>query len=304
MSSATVVVPVKDGARDLPALLAALAAQAGPARLEVVALDSGSRDASRRLLEQAGARVIAVERFDHGETRNLGVREARGDYVLFLSQDAAPTRPDYVARLIETLSGDPRLAGAFARQVPRSGADPLTRRDLMSGVAAGPEPRRVFLSEAEYASLDPGERHRLSVFDNVASAAPRRLLLDHPFGASRFGEDLEWGQRMLRAGWGLAYVPQAVVAHSHARRARALFRRNYLGHRLLWRLFGLATVPDRWHLLRAGALSLAGDLRTLAREGAAPGLWLAAPLQALAAVYGQYRGVRDELRGAPYPRWS
>src|SRR5262249_56899389 len=92
------------------------------------------------------------------------------------------------------------------------------------------------------------ERYRLSAFDNVASAARRELLLAHPFRATRFGEDVEWGLRMLRAGHGLAYVPEAVVVHSHARSARALYRRSYLGHRLLCRLFGLRTVPHPPHL--------------------------------------------------------
>jgi hypothetical protein len=46
------------------------------------------------------------------------------------------------------------------------------------------------------------------------------------------------------------------------------------------------------------------DLGTLARAGAGLGAWLAAPGQALAATYGQYRGARDEASGRPYPDWA
>jgi rhamnosyltransferase len=148
------------------------------------------------------------------------------------------------------------------------------------------------------------ERFRLSAFDNVASAVRREHLLAHPFAPSRFGEDLEWGERMLRLGFGLAYVPDAVVVHSHPRRARSLFRRNYLGHRLLCRLFGLRSVPDLPHLVRASLGAIASDLATLASEHASASLWLAAPFQALAATYGQYRGARDESLGRPYPEWA
>src|SRR5262249_52595187 len=195
--------------------------------------------------------------------------------------------------------------GAFARQQPRPEADPLTRRDLASWVAAGPEARTVRIEDpAAFDALAPMDRYRLSVFDDVASAAPRALLAAHPFTPSRFGEDLEWGHRMLRRGYALAYVADAVVLHSHHRSARALFRRNYLGHRLLSRLFGLRTVPDLPHLVRASAGALASDLGTLARERASPGAWPRAPAPALAATYGQYRGAKDEACGRPYPEWA
>lgn len=302
----TVALLVKDGAAHLRTLLPALEAQKVPGGLEVLALDSGPAHGSDALLERHGARVLRVPpaEFDHGQTRNRAAREARGATVVFLSQDALPADNRFVTRLVEPLEADPRIAGAFARQVPRPEADPLTKRDLAAWVASGLEARTVYLPPQDTAALEPLERYRLSAFDDVASAIRRDLLLAHPFEPTRFGEDAEWGQRMLRLGYGLAYVPEAVVIHSHPRSARGLFRRNYLGHRLLYRLFGLRTVPDRPHLLRAGLGAVVSDFVTLAREGARPAAWLAAPLQALAATYGQYRGARDEASGRPYPEWA
>lgn len=301
---ASVVVPVLNGAAELPALLAALAAQDVP--VEVLAIDSASDDDSVALLTRAGARVIAIERraFDHGETRNLGAREAKADVVLFLSQDAVPGDAAFARTLVERLEGDARLAGAFARQRPRPEADALTRRDLAAWVAGSLEARTAFADTPRLAALTPLERHRLTAFDNVASAVRRELLLAHPFRATRFGEDLEWGARVIALGHGIAYVPEAFVIHSHARSARGLFRRNYLAHRALFREFGLRTVPDAAHLVRAAAGSVLGDLAALAGDGGTPGQWLRAPGQAVAAAWGQYRGARDEARGRAYPGWA
>src|SRR5689334_1754373 len=99
---ATVVLPVRDGARHLPPLLDRLRAQDLPG-LEVLAIDSGSTDGSVALLEAAGVDVhrIAPDAFDHGETRNLGARAAGGRYVLFLSQDALPADASWARRLVE-----------------------------------------------------------------------------------------------------------------------------------------------------------------------------------------------------------
>jgi GT2 family glycosyltransferase len=303
---ATVVLLIRDGAAHLEPLLAVLAAQQLEGGLEVVAVDSGSIDGSLALLERAPLRLIRIApgEFDHGATRNRGAREARGPVVVFLSQDALPLDAHFVRRLVETLEAEPRLAGAFVRQLPRPDADPLTRRDLVGWVAAAEVPRTVFAEPARLEALPPLERHLLSAFDNVASAVRRDLLLAHPFEPSRFGEDAEWGARMLRLGYGLAYVPEAVAIHSHRRSAGALLRRNYLGHRLLFRLFGLRTVPDRAHLVRACLGAIGSDVATLARAGATPAQWLALPAQALAATYGQYRGARDEAAARAYPRWA
>jgi rhamnosyltransferase len=304
---ASVVIPVKDGAAFLPALLPRLRGQVLDGGVEIVALDSGSGDASAAILASHGVRTLTVapEAFDHGETRNQGAREARGRTVVFLTQDALPADEHVVRRLVEAVEQDARVAGAFARQRAREDADPLTRRDLARGLAAAAEPRTVFLDDAGgFDRLPPLERYARAAFDNVASAVRRDVLLAHPFARTPFGEDLEWGLRVLRLGHGLAYVPEAVVVHSHRRSARALFRRNYHGHRLLHRLFGLTTIPDLPHLVRAAAGTLAGDLGELARAGASPASFFAAPAQSVAAVYGQYCGARDEAAGRPYPGWA
>jgi rhamnosyltransferase len=303
---ASVVIPVKDGAAHLPALLPALRAQEVEGGLEIVAVDSGSTDGSVEILQAAGARVfrIPAAEFDHGETRNRLAREARAPFVVFLTQDALPTDAHFVQRLVEALESDPRLAGAFARQVPRPQADPLTRRDLGVWIASSTKAQRTFVPDvAAFDALSPFDRYWLSVFDNVASAVRRETLLAYPFARTRFGEDVEWGLRMLRSGFGIAFVPEAAVVHSHPRTTRALYRRNYLGHRLLHRLFGLQVIPNVKYLLRAVSGTVLGDLWTLARARAPMGALLASPAQALAAVWGQYRGPRDERRGRPYPEW-
>lgn len=309
MPSVSVVVPVKDGAAHLPALLAALAGQELDGGCELVALDSASRDGSRQLLEAApglDVRVLDVApgEFDHGATRNRGAREARGEFVAFLSQDALPAGPGYLEALVAPLRHDQRIAGVTARQVPRADCDPVTRARLAASPVADTAPRVAFASAAELDALAPLERLRRCTFDNVASAVRRQVLLAHPFPEARFGEDVAWADRVLRAGFGLAHAPTAEVVHSHPRRARALYRRRYLEHRALARLFGLDTIPDVVTLARAAAGAALRDLALARRGGASVVASLLAPPQAVAEVLGQYLGPRDERRGRPWPGWA
>src|ERR1700722_5510375 len=101
MSAAvTVAIPVRDGGELLGATLRALARQS--VEHELLICDSGSRDGSVSLARAHGARVleIAPERFNHGATRNLLVREACGARVALLTQDAEPADERWLEQLL------------------------------------------------------------------------------------------------------------------------------------------------------------------------------------------------------------
>ena len=72
----TVALPVLDGERWLDETLAAVRAQRVDRELELLVADSGSRDRSREIVRSHGGRVIEVESFSHGGTRNLLMAEA------------------------------------------------------------------------------------------------------------------------------------------------------------------------------------------------------------------------------------
>src|SRR4051812_2862073 len=101
--SVSVVVPVKDGAQYLGELLDAVLAQRGeaPAGLEILVIDSGSRDGSVAIARAAGVQVLEIDppSFGHGRTRNLGAETTSGDVIAFLTQDATPV-PGWLAALL------------------------------------------------------------------------------------------------------------------------------------------------------------------------------------------------------------
>jgi len=108
----SVVVPVKDGARYLGEVLEAVGSQRIEADVEVLVVDSGSRDDSVRIARDRGARVIEIapSSFGHGRTRNMAAAEAHGDRIAFLTQDATPADDGWLARLVEPLDATERVA--------------------------------------------------------------------------------------------------------------------------------------------------------------------------------------------------
>ena len=115
----------QDGGEDLARCLGAIRAQALDHEPEVVVVDSGSTDGSVATAREYGARVLEIppEEFDHGATRNLAAEAARGEVLVFISQDAEPVGDGWLAALTAPLA-DERVAGVYGRQVARPDAVP------------------------------------------------------------------------------------------------------------------------------------------------------------------------------------
>ena len=137
----SVVIPVKDGGADLVRCLKAIGRQRIDEEIEVVVVDSGSRDGSAERAGRLGARVhsISPDEFHHGRTRNIGAEIARGDVLVFTSQDAYAADDRWLAALVAPLSRDEAVAGVYGRQLPHETARPPERYFL--DFLYGPEAR-------------------------------------------------------------------------------------------------------------------------------------------------------------------
>jgi predicted phosphodiesterase len=123
----------------------------------------------------------------------------------------------------------------------------------------------------------------------------------YPFRAARIAEDLEWALTVLQSGYRLAYVPEAVVVHSHDRSVRYELQRTYAVHQRLQSLLGLSTVPGVLSLARAIAVTLPLHLRLAAGDSRGRGRALArAAGLAVALPLGQYLGARSAREGREF----
>ena len=206
---ASIVVPTLNAQRWARPLLAALGMQRRTA-FELIVIDSDSTDGTPDVFRDAGARILTIRReaFDHGATRNLAAREARGDILVFLTQDVEPIGETWLDELIQPLVGDIAPA-SYARQVPRLDANPLERYARQTNY---PDAPRV-VTDADVPSLGV----RAAFFSNACSAIRKDVFEDlggFPTGTI-MNEDMLFAVRLLRTGHPIAYVPEARVWHSH-----------------------------------------------------------------------------------------
>lgn len=209
-----------DGTRWLPAVIEGLTSQRVPAA-EVVAVDTGSKDGSADLLEQAFGEVVRASgatSFPAAVRLGLDRLEERGstaEWVWILHDDANPD-PGALAALLEAAAEDPRadVLGPKLREWPS------LRRLLELGVTiSGTGRRETGLERGEYDQGQHDEvREVLAV--NTAGMLVRRSVLEELGGFDDqlpiFGNDIDFGWRAAAAGHRTLVVPQAVVFHAEA----------------------------------------------------------------------------------------
>lgn len=217
----TVVIPTRNAGSYADDMVAALSRQS-VTPLQVLVMDSDSTDDTRRVFSAAGAEVLPVhpKEFDHARTRNCALSLARGDILVFLTQDAIPAREDALERLIAPLVGG-EAVGAFGRHLPRPDASPLER--FARSFNYPPTSRTVAPEQLERQGV------RACFFSNSFSAIRRDFLCGmggFP-GGTVMNEDMLFAARALSAGRRLAYVAEAEVRHSHANGPTDVFRRYF-----------------------------------------------------------------------------
>ena len=220
---AAVLMPTYQGMEFLDRVCDALRAQETDFRWEMVVIDSSSSDGTWEYLRDAAAsfpvplrleRIHGVE-FDHGDTRNLLACRTGAEILVFMTQDAIPSGPDWLATLVGNFD-DERVGAAYCRNVPRPDARPLTKIFSEGDPGYQPGRREVRLPEPDvYAAMDPHERRLLYNFNDVASAFRRDLWERHPFPRTPFGEDILMARAFLEAGYTVVYDDAATVEHSH-----------------------------------------------------------------------------------------
>jgi rhamnosyltransferase len=288
----SVVVPTKDGGRDLVRCLDAIAGQVVEDEVEVVVVDSGSSDGSVERARGAGARVVEIpaSEFTHGGARNLGAENARGERLVFTTQDAYAADERWLRALVAPLDTRGSVAGVYGRQLPHDDARPPERYflDFLYG-PAGRVQRAVDQSQLTYEA---------TLFSNVSSAIPKEVWREYPFAEDvLMAEDQEWARRVLLAGLEIVYEPKAVVRHSHAYSLAAAFRR----------FFDSGASADRGYL--SGGAAARAAIRSAARAYAAgevAWLWRTGQRRWLpyAAVYelAKFAGLQLGARHRRLPR--
>jgi len=209
---------------------------------EVLVVDNASADGSAEMVESDFPQVRLVrspKNLGFSGGNNLGIKAARGRYVLLLNPDVL-VHPNAFAALVSYLDAHPEVGAAGGRIInPDGTSDPGARRGFPSASAAfyrmvglsyifphSPRFARynmLYLDESRETEVDAVSGCFMCVRREVVEAVGG---LDEAF--FMYGEDLDWCYRIRSAGWKVAYVPGAEIVHFKGESTRSLPRARQL----------------------------------------------------------------------------
>lgn len=222
MLTVDVLIPVYRPGALLERLLSGLEAQSFPIG-KIILMNTEQRyfpEGLQKSYPKLEVRHLTRAEFDHGGTRDAGIRSSAADVVVCMTQDAVPADRYLIERLAESFS-DPQVWAAYARQLPRPDCSEVERYT------------RSFNYPQQSCVKGRGDLERLGVktffCSNVCAAWRRRAYLELG-GFERktiFNEDMILAGRMVLAGGRIAYRADAQVIHSHNYTASEQFHRYF-----------------------------------------------------------------------------
>lgn len=165
-------------------------------------------------------RHLSKKEFDHGHTRNVGVKKSDADVFVMMTQDAIPVDNELIEKLVKALEQE-KVAAAYARQLPKPDCNMIesyTRQfnyPAVSSVKSLKDVERLGIKA--YFCSNVCCAYRRDVFDELGG------FINHAI----FNEDMIYAAKVIQSGYRIAYAADAQVLHSHNYSWKQQFHRNF-----------------------------------------------------------------------------
>jgi len=220
--SISIIIPTLNGEKTLAEFFAALGRQTIQPD-EILVGDSSSTDRTVEICRNGGAKIFPIERaeFDHGGTRTFLAKQAKGDVVVFFTQDAILATRNSLELLVDALFKDATIACSYGRQLAASNATPVASHLRLFNYPA----------KSTIRGFDDRVRYGFkTIFISNSFAAYKKDRLkdvDYFKNGLIFGEDTCTLGRLLAEGHRVAYAGETAVYHSHNYSMIDEFRRSF-----------------------------------------------------------------------------
>ena len=245
--------------------------------IEIIIVDSGSTDGTLAIASRFPLKIVTIksEDFSFGRSLNKGCVAASSDLIVIASAHVYPVYRDWIEQLLTPF------------------------QDSSVGIVYGKQRGGETTKFAEHQIFErwfpdkpnPAQDHP---FCNNANAAIRKVLWKHfLYNEDITGlEDLEWANRILKAGHRLAYQSDAVVVHLHDEISAQTYNRYRREAIALNRIFPneLFNFKDFLRLFTSNTYS---DYKNALRNGATARDLYEIPLFRFMQFWGTYQGFKE-----------
>jgi rhamnosyltransferase len=269
----TVFIPTFNGEKYLHECIQAVFQQELPKgyKLELLIIDSGSTDKTLDIINRFVDKLTLIQipntEFSHGGTRDRAAHLAKGDYILYLTQDATPAHNRWLINMIEPFQLNKQVGCVFGKQLPRKVVAATIKREV-STVFAGFGPDDAIMIHRSKSLVDNKDEIISNYFfSDVNSAIRRDLLIGKvPFRTVNYAEDQALAEDMQTKGYLKAYAPLGEVWHSNEYTARQYFHRKFDEFVGLQESTKLKLTPNKRTLLLGWVRPTIADYKFILRD--------------------------------------
>ena len=221
LNKISIIILTYNAEKFLPKLLKKLKNQSIK-EYELIIMDSSSTDKTVAIAKTYTVNIIVIPQneFDHGGTRAKAAEIAKGNILVYLTQDALPYDNYAIENIIKVFE-DKTVGAAYGRQISYKDTNLFGKH----------------LREFNYPDITI-----LKSKEDIVKYGIKTAQLSNSFSAYRksvlmetgnfknnliLGEDVYTGAKMILAGHKLVYIAEAKVYHSHNYTIREEFKRYF-----------------------------------------------------------------------------
>lgn len=219
----SVIIPTLNAEKYINDLLNSLLNQTANIE-EIIVVDSSSTDNTIEIVkkfDKVKITSIIKKDFNHGQTRDMALRQSKGDIVVFMTQDVLPVNNKCIEELIKPLNNK-KLAQVTARQIARDSANP--REKLIRAFN--------YLNKDNCRNKDNIKDLGIKAYFCSNSCAAYNKDIYLKIGGFEKGlktnEDMFYAAKAIKEGYSVAYSSKAMVYHSHNYTLKEQYNRNYI----------------------------------------------------------------------------
>ncbi|MBL4681617.1 MAG: glycosyltransferase [Pseudomonadales bacterium] len=241
----SVVIPTYNAGHEFYWLLRKLSGQKGLSGVEIVIVDSGSSDDTASVASSLNCKVVNItqEEFSHSYSRNLGAKNATGDYLIFMVQDAYPIGDYWLYGILRYLLDhkEDGVAAVSCAEYCRLDSD------ITYDCNVDTHYKFLMCREADRIGSYIGDDHMSlrsqGQLSDVSCLIPRALFLEYGYQGD-YAEDLDLGIRLIKNDKKVAMLASIKTIHSHNRPAYYYFKRSFVDVIFLVRQFEDSEIPQ------------------------------------------------------------
>jgi len=237
----SVIIPTKNAGKDFDFTLEKIRNQKGLRELEIIVVDSGSQDETTEIALKHGAKIVSIrpEDYSHSKARNLGAKKAKGEYLVFMTQDAIPAGEYLFYTMLKVIGSENNIAAVTCRQIPRSDADSFACFILWNYYRTLElDEDKILYGGKDFEKLPYLEKRKRCQLDSVCFMIKKDVFEKFRFNEDLdYAEDLELGLRLIKNGYKIAFLASSAVIHSHNRPPIYFLKRAFVDTTTLQKIF-------------------------------------------------------------------